>query len=118
MNDIEFVDLGLRLPDVEQWNLEAESVHFKGDFGPDTIATPEEQEFLRGNQRVELNAFTSPDFIRWIEWKLEEQGIKKVIPDDDTPEKAYRRAYQIAAITHRTRRQPRRRQALKHLDLS
>jgi len=97
-NDIEFVDLGLRLTDVEQWDLEMESVHFKGDFGFDTTATPEEQQFLRGNQRVELNAFTSPDFIRWIESKLKEQGIKKVIPDDGTLERAYRRAYQVAAV--------------------
>jgi len=98
VNEIDFIDIGLRLEDVEQWNLASESVRFKGDFGLDTIATPEEQDFLRSNRRVELNAFTSPDFIKWIESKLEEHGIKKVIPDDDTLEKAYRRAYQIAAI--------------------
>ena len=56
MNDIDFIDIGLRLADVEEWNLETESVRFKGDFGPDTIATPEEQDYLRGNERVELNA--------------------------------------------------------------
>ena len=65
-NDINFIDLGLRLDDVEKWNLESESVCFRGDFGADSIATSEEQKFLRGNQRVELNAFMSADFIAWI----------------------------------------------------
>jgi hypothetical protein len=97
-NDINVIDLGIRLHDVEQWHLEAESVRFKGDFGPDSIATPEEQEFLRSNRRVELNAFTSEDFIKWIEAKLKEHGIKKVIPDADTLADAYRRAYLIASI--------------------
>ena len=97
-NDIDVIDLGIRLTDVEQWNLEAESVRFKGDFGPDSIATPEERKFLRSNRRVELNAFTSKDFIKWIEAKLKEHGIKKVVPDADTLADAYRRAYLIASI--------------------
>ena len=97
-NDLDVIDLGIRLADVQKWNLEAESVSFKGDFGCDSIATPEEQEFLRGNQRVELNAFTSEDFIAWIEAKLQEHGIQKVIPDNDTLADAYRRAHLIASI--------------------
>lgn len=100
-NDINVIDLGVRLADVEEWHLESEDVGFKGDFGPDTIATPEEQEFLRGNQRVELNAFTSADFIAFIEGKLKKHGIKKVIPADDVLESAYRRAYQIALINEK-----------------
>jgi hypothetical protein len=97
-NDIAPIDLGIRLTDVQEWGLEAESVRFKGEFGSDSIATPEEQEFLRSNRRVELNAFTSENFIKWIEAKLKEHGITKVVPDDDTLEAAYRRAYRIASI--------------------
>ena len=97
-NEIDVIDLGIRLVDVQEWSLDAESVAFKGDFGLDSLATPEEQEFLRGNQRVELNAFSSEDFIKWIEAKLQEHNIKKVVPDNDTLEAAYRRAYLIASI--------------------
>jgi hypothetical protein len=31
----------------------------------------------------ELNAMASDQFIEWLERKLTEHGIKKVIPDDD-----------------------------------
>ena len=63
-------------------------------------ATPEEIEFLRGQRgysgyhgrRVELNAFTSRELVDWIEAKLREHGITKLIPDDETLEIAYRRA--------------------------
>ena len=110
------VDLGLRLSDVEMWNLQAETVSYKSD--PEynlrlNGATEEEIEFLRGEpdwrhnfrdgQRVELNAFTSDAFVKWLESKLEEQGVVKVIPDDSTLENAYRRAKGIqlyrAAVT-------------------
>ena len=49
-------------------------------------------------RRVELNAFTSADFIRWIEAKLKANGIKKVVPDAKTLEVAYRRAVQIEVV--------------------
>ena len=47
---------------------------------------------------MELNAFTSSDFIKWIESKLKQHGIKKVVPDAETLETAYRRALQIELI--------------------
>ncbi|MFH1919781.1 MAG: hypothetical protein ABIP48_07860 [Planctomycetota bacterium] len=97
-NEINVIDMGIRLADVHEWKLEAESVLFKGDFAVDSLATPEGQDFLRGNQRVELNAFTSADFIAWIETKLKEHGIRKVIPDAATLGAAYRRAYTVATI--------------------
>ena len=98
------VDLGLRLSDVEQWDLQSEMVSCKSDPEYNLSlngATEEEIEFLRGEpdwqhnfrgQRVELNAFTSDAFVEWLESKLEEQGVAKVIPDDSTLEDAYRRA--------------------------
>ncbi len=102
----EVVDLGLRLTDVEKWDLQAETVSYKSDPGSNLSlngATREEIEFLRGEtdwrsyrgQRVELNAFTSDAFVEWLESKLEEQGVVKIIPDDATLESAYRRALSI-----------------------
>ncbi|GAG18830.1 unnamed protein product, partial [marine sediment metagenome] len=49
-------------------------------------------------QRVELNAFASDDFIKWVESKLEEHGIKKIVPDEDTLKEAYARAVKVAVI--------------------
>ena len=46
-------------------------------------ATEEEIEFLI-HHRVELNAFTSDQLIEWIEEKLAEHGVEKVVPDDET----------------------------------
>lgn len=100
-NSVNVIDLGLRLSDVKEWDLESEFVTFRGRFDSDTIATPEEQRFLRENQRVELNAFTSADFITWIESKLAAHGIQKVVPDTETLQDAFRRAWQIAEVNSR-----------------
>jgi hypothetical protein len=99
-NEINFIDLGLRLEDVKKYGLASERV--KPKKWPDGLeASDEEKEFLLSGRRVELNAFTSPDFISWIESKLAEHGIKKVIPDEDTLMEAYCRAYQICEINRR-----------------
>ena len=95
-NQINVIDLGLRLADVEQWNLASERVRFKGRV-PSSASTVE-REFLKSGRRVELNAFTSADFIKWIEGMLAKHGIKKVIPNDETIEAAYRRSLQAALI--------------------
>jgi hypothetical protein len=91
-------DLGLRLPDVEKWSLESEYVSYGySDPGPNLKrngATPAEIEFL-SDQRVELNAFASDQFVEWLEEKLTEHGIKKVIPDSDTLMTAYRRELRL-----------------------
>lgn len=39
-------------------------------------------DWLQSN-RVELNAMTTPEFIRWLEGKMEEHGVGKVIPTED-----------------------------------
>ncbi|CAI8949260.1 HATPase_c domain-containing protein [Brevibacillus sp. IT-7CA2] len=39
-------------------------------------------EWLQSN-RVELNAMTTPEFIEWLEDKMEEHGVGKVIPTED-----------------------------------
>ena len=63
-------------------------------------ATPEEINFLL-TRRVELNAFTSDALVAWIEGKLEEHGVGKVIPDDETLTEAYRRELQSAWLRDR-----------------
>lgn len=108
-NEVETVDLGLRLDDVEdeQWGLldQAESVTYDSDPTDNLVrrgATVREIEFLAGDgvegQRVELNALVGRQFIDWLESKLEEAGVGKVIPEAETLEAAYRRAYRRALL--------------------
>ena len=91
------VDLGLRLEDIE--GLEREKVSYSSDPCwnlEQNGATKEEIEILyrggRSGERVELNAMTSDQFIQWLERKLKEHGIKKLIPDRQALAAAYRRA--------------------------
>ena len=102
----EVIDLGLRLADVNEYALQSEPVdHDKTDPASnlhENGATDEEIEFLAGEadyagryhngRRVELNAFTSDQFIEWLEAKLRLHGVKKVIPDGKTLAEAYRRS--------------------------
>ena len=91
------IDLGLRLADVLRYGLESEPVTHTGKrnealTNPVAIrakiaprlekagATPEEIDFLL-HRRVELNAFTSGQLIEWIEAKLVEHSVAKVIPE-------------------------------------
>lgn len=100
-NEINVTDLGLRLADVEKYGLVSEPVDFKGAFASDSICTVRERSFLRSGERVELNAFTSPQFVEWLESKLIEQGLaKRLVPDDKVLEAAYQRALQVAHINH------------------
>jgi hypothetical protein len=93
----ETIDLGLRLTDVQELDLESEPVPF-GRADPDKIrdrlerngATDNEIAFLTEGQRVELNALTSDQFVAFVERKLTEAGIAKVVPSKDQLETAYR----------------------------
>jgi DNA topoisomerase VI subunit B len=93
-NEITVHDLGLRLADVERYNLESEPTTRLSSKDRRTLerngATPDEIAFL-GQRRVELNALTSDDFIAWLEAKLTEHGVSKVLPDDNALEIAWRR---------------------------
>ena len=107
----EVVDLGLRLEDVQRWNLVSEDVHYTANPTRNLVmngASPDERAFLLEGgsrkkyygRRVELNAFPSSDFIQWIESKLDSQGIKKIIPDKDVLENAYARAVKVAVVNN------------------
>jgi hypothetical protein len=114
-NKIEVIDLGLRLTDIIEWGLPSEPVMYNESDPTSNLmengATAEEVAFLRGSQhgksfrgrRVELNAFTSVNFIAWIERKLQECGVNKVIPDAPTLERAFRRATEIAILQRHLR---------------
>lgn len=107
-NKIKVIDLGLRLDDVVANNLESKEVRFKASIRKVRAnlrrngATDEEADFLCGYQRVELNAFTSANLVRWIEAKLEQHGIKKVVPADDVLEQAYRREMQVSYVREKS----------------
>lgn len=105
-NEIEVVDLGLRLGDVKANRLESETVHYRNSNPTWNLrengATDEEIKFLSGDgyrgQRVELNAFTSADLVRWIEEKLKDHRVEKVVPDGECLDEAYRRALEIELL--------------------
>jgi hypothetical protein len=97
-------DLGLRLEDIE--GLETEQVtHNASDKAvvanlEENGATAEEIEFLL-SERVELNAFTSDELVQFIERKLADVEIEKVIPDEPTLKQACTRARAKALINKR-----------------
>ncbi|MBV8524565.1 MAG: hypothetical protein JOY71_20990 [Acetobacteraceae bacterium] len=88
-HNVRIVDLGLRLADVEARGLQSEPVENSGSWFARAAtleehgATTDEIAFLR-NRRVELNAMTADTFVSFLERKLPEHGIGKVVPDDAT----------------------------------
>src|SRR6266436_6401432 len=44
---------------------------------------------LRSTRRVELNAMTSPQFVAFVERKLLENGVAKIVPDGDLLDRVY-----------------------------
>jgi hypothetical protein len=92
-HQINVIDLGLRLGDVD--GLESEEVFDRGSESAIRQnlringATPEEIEFLL-TRRVELNAMSSDQLVAFIERKLAEHGIAKVIPGKERLTEAYK----------------------------
>jgi DNA topoisomerase VI subunit B len=96
-SETNIIDLGLRLADVHDLNLEA-SAESAFDRGSDSAklenfrlngATAEEAVFLL-NRRVELNALASDQLVAFIESKLQQHGIKKIVPNEEMLADAYR----------------------------
>ena len=96
-------DLGIRMEDVEEWDLAPEGQYHKN---PEKTyenllrngATEEEAEFISGGERVELNMLSGRDFIEFVQGKLREHGVEKVVPDDATLAAAWKRAHQAARV--------------------
>jgi hypothetical protein len=86
-NEIHVTDFGLRLVDAERFGLLERSETLEKQnkssipSGDLKNATQEENAFLKSGRRIELNAFRSADFITWLEEKLKQSGIQKVVPD-------------------------------------
>lgn len=108
------VDLGFRLADTE--GLQSEAVQFPKQQKADPRvylrkcgATEEEVAFLVSGRehgsfgrwvgkRVELNAMTSEQFIAWLERKLGEHEVQKVVPCVGPLEGAYQRAVYLKMV--------------------
>jgi hypothetical protein len=94
---IEVIDIGLRLIDVlaERLTQAAEAIYDRGDIEARRAnlelngATEAEIKFPL-ERRVELNALTSDQLVRYIERKLAAHGVAKVVPDDAMLGDAYR----------------------------
>jgi hypothetical protein len=95
-NQIPIIDIGLRLADVEAMDLLAEPYSTDKDWAKvsQTLkrhgASEAEIAFLK-DERVELNAMTSDEFVAFIEQKLEEHGVEKLVPGDEVIEHHARR---------------------------
>jgi hypothetical protein len=112
------VDIGLRLADVKRMKLASEGVTYRQGKDPgDNLrdcddVTREEVDFLVQSshvnpltgklqwtgRRVELNAMTSRQFVEFLKRKIEENGVKKVVPVRDILKIAWRRAQKIKVV--------------------
>jgi hypothetical protein len=97
-NNITIHDLGLRYEDVIRMELQSEPFKLNTDGEKSRLtlmrygASKGEIDMLLGQQRrVELNAMTSDQFVEFVERRLAKCGAKKVVPDDETMEDAWRR---------------------------
>ncbi len=85
-NVLPIADIGLRLADVEEMDLQSEPVETSGSWDTRSAtlaahgATRSEVAFLSG-RRCELNAMPADVFVSFLERKLTEHGIRKVVPD-------------------------------------
>jgi hypothetical protein len=102
-NDITVVDFGLSLADVEAMGLEGEYQHHSkgsrqaleenlrtnGASAAEIAFMFRDFDDLRSTRRVELNAMTSPQFVTFVERKLQENGVAKIVPNDELMSKVY-----------------------------
>ena len=97
-NEIYATDFGLNLVDAQKYGLATE----KGPKAKERLpgATDAEMELLRSGRRIELNAFSPAQFIEWLEGKLKAALPKRLIPEADVIEGAYRRAMAVAEINN------------------
>ena len=102
-NKVRIVDLGLRLSDVEAMGLGSEPVETSGDWSARSAtlsaygASVTEIKFLR-HRRVELNGMPADMFVRFLERKLEEHGVGKVIPNNDVLEQHARHVLTLSLV--------------------
>jgi len=107
------IDIGVRLADIEELDIGEdywERVSDRGDEDQRTGnlrengATEKEIKFLL-HRRVEINALTSDQLVRFIEAKLRKHGIKKIIPTKAELDEAYRQFRNSVKIENAVRKQ-------------
>ncbi|WP_059051408.1 ATP-binding protein [Paenibacillus senegalimassiliensis] len=76
------INLGLDPEEAIAMGLQVESFKRGNRHRPTASYINYEWEDWLQESRVELNAMTTPQFIQWLENKMEEYGHKKVIPND------------------------------------
>ena len=114
-NKLDFVDLGLRLVDVERLSLQSERVAIDPK-SRDAVrrrlqingATAAETDFLLSGRRVELNAMSSDMFVRFVEDGLRANGVGKAVPNLELLAKAYAEMKRGAAAKRALREQLKR----------
>jgi hypothetical protein len=95
-NPAKIVDIGLRLADIQRMGLGWEKYSPGGNWAKRTAtlirhgATEEEIKRLR-TERVELNEMSSGVFVQFLERKLTEHGVRKVVPGGAVLEQHARR---------------------------
>ena len=100
-NELDFVDMGVRLADAEALDLESEP--FKLDGKTDLVklrqrlqsygATRQEiTHLVDRRRRVEIDAMTPAQLVDFIERKLTANGVRKVVPDQESLAAVYRNA--------------------------
>lgn len=82
------IDLGLQHGDIGGLSPEPNNSNISSERLSEAGLSGAAINFL-SNQRVELNAMTSPQLVEFVERKLQQHGIKKVIPDDATLKETY-----------------------------
>jgi hypothetical protein len=93
INDVEVIDIGLRLADIK--GLQSEEAFDRGSRNrrawnlQDNGASKAEIDYLL-DRRVELNAMTSDQLVVFVERKLKKHGIKKIVPAKNELQEAYR----------------------------
>jgi hypothetical protein len=113
-NDIEVLNIGLRLDDILEIDgadidALAEPVDIRGDKREElenSDVTDDEIDFLLGEgefeehgpRRIELNALTSRQLVDLIERRLDDNGIKKIVPKADRLAEAFRAYTRAPAI--------------------
>jgi hypothetical protein len=96
-------DLGLHLDDVHEAGLRPEDQPHRNRRKTyrnllHNGASDLEAEFIADGQRVELNMFTGPEFLLFVEGKLREHGVEKVLPGEKTLAAAWQRAHRVARV--------------------
>ncbi len=82
LNPWEAIDMGLEIETFESKSRRAVASYVRKRYyqGYDD---KDYEDWLQSN-RIELNAMTTPQFLEWLEEKMEEHNIGKVIPDENT----------------------------------